>query len=314
MKWYEKVIITIFIVLLSPLIIFILICWGIASPFITLANKSRYLKSSFYKEFKLPYSSYIYNSNQYAFYNFAIEEDLPIKYKKQESFDYFIYENQIFIFPDFSEIKYNEEKETWEIIYGKYSRESSCLLEEYIAKKTALFEEKIDLPLRLLVSRKYFEDGYIDVLKLSEFLYVVKNYTSSLNRENLETINTIPSNTKDLYEMMLNNEKLGGQFELLDNEIIVWNFEDVRFEISIDNRDGLFRIINNNKLKLEITHWHPDNYDIYDDVCKIGEKGNVLVVKTFLGSSYIAYMGPKEKCTIKVNKIGLFKIYYFESK
>ena len=314
MKWYEKVIITIFIVLLSPLIIFILICWGIVSPFITLANKSRYLKSSFYKEFKLPYSSHIYNSNQYAFYNFAIEEDLLIKYIKQKSFDYFIYKNQIFIFPDFSEIKYNEEKETWEIIYGKYSRESSCLLKEYIAKKTALFEEKIDLPLRLLVSRNYFEDGYIDVLKLPEFLYVVKNYTSPLNRENLETINTIPSNTKDLYEMMLNNEKLGGQFEFLDNEIIVWNFEDVRFEISIDNKDGLFRIINNKKLKLEITHWHPDNYDIYDDVCKIGEKGNVLVVKTFLGSSYIAYMGPKEKCTIKANKVGLYKIYYFESK
>lgn len=314
MKWYEKLIITIFVVLLSPLIIFVLICWGIASPFICLANKSHYLKSSFYKEFKLPYSNHIYNSNQYAFYNYAIEEDLPIKYIKQKSFDYFIYENQIFIFPDFSEIKYNKEKETWEIIYGKYSRESNCLLEEYIAKKTALFEKKLNLPLKLLVSRKYFEDGYIDILKLPEFLYVVKNYNSSLYRENIESINMIPSNTKDLYEMMLNNEKLGGQFELLDNEIIVWNFKDVKYEISIDNRDGLFRVINNKKLKLEITHWHPDNYDIYDDICKIGEKGNILVVKTFLGSSYIAYMGPKEKCNIKVNKIGLFKIYHFESK
>ena len=100
----------------------------------------------------------------------------------------------------------------------------------------------------------------------------------------------------------------------INDDIIVWNFKDVKFELSINNRDGLFRVINNKKLKLEITHWHPDNYDIYDDDCKIGVKGNVLVIKTFLGSSYIAYMGPKEKYAIKANKIGLYKISYFESR
>lgn len=314
MKWYEKVLLTIFIILLSPLILFILICWGIASPFIHLVNKSHYLKSFYYKEFKLPYSSHIFNSKQYIFYNYAIEEGLQIKYIKQQSFDYFIYENKIFIFPDFNEIKYNAENETWEIIYGKYSRETSCSMEEYINKKVALFDGKNNLPIRLLVSRNYFGDENINVLKLPEFLYVVKNYSSSLIRDNIEAINMIPTDTKDLYELMLKNKKLGGQFELLDNEIIVWKFEDVKYEISIDDRDGLFRVINNKNLKLEITHWHPDNYDIYDDICKIGEIGNILVIKTFLGGAYIAYMGPKEKCSIERNKFRICKLYFFESK
>lgn len=65
---------------------------------------------------------------------------------------------------------------------------------------------------------------------------------------------------------------------------------------------------------MEITHWHPDEFEIYDDICKIGEKGNVLIIKTFLGSAYILYMGPKEKCNFKINKKSLYKIYYFESE
>ena len=113
---------------------------------------------------------------------------------------------------------------------------------------------------------------------------------------------------------MLLNKKLGGQYKLVDNEIIVWTFDDVVYEISMDGREGYFNVLKNNKFKLNITHWHPDEYEIYDDICKIGEKGNVLVIKTLLGGAQISYMGPKEKCTIKRKKIGLFKIHYFESK
>ena len=69
-----------------------------------------------------------------------------------------------------------------------------------------------------------------------------------------------------------------------------------------------------NKIKMEITHWHPDEYEIYDEICKIGEKGNVLVIKTFLGSACVVYMGAKNECPIKKNKFRFCKLYYFESK
>lgn len=44
MKWYEKVIVTIFIIIISPLIVFLFICMGIAIPFIAISNRFAYKK------------------------------------------------------------------------------------------------------------------------------------------------------------------------------------------------------------------------------------------------------------------------------
>ena len=114
--------------------------------------------------------------------------------------------------------------------------------------------------------------------------------------------------------MMLLNKKLGGQIKILDDELIVWTFEKFICEIALDDREGCLRILKNNKIKMEITHWHPEHYEVYDEVCQIGEKGNVLVIKTFAGSEQVLYMGPKDKCNIKPKKIRLGKLHYFEIK
>ena len=134
---------------------------------------------------------------------------------------------------------------------------------------------------------------------------------------NLEEIKAVSSVIEEYFYICNKTDKLNNieiKNKLVDNEIIVWTFDDVIYEISMDGREGYFNVLKNNKFKLEITHWHPDEYEIYDDICKIGEKGNVLVIKRLLGGAQISYMGPKEKCTIKRKKIGLFKIHYFESK
>lgn len=177
-----------------------------------------------------------------------------------------------------------------------------------------LLEESINLPVKLLLSRNYIENDIIDISKLPESLYLIRNYNSFLENNYNETLNKIPKTTKDLCEMMLLNKNLGGEYKLVNEEIIVWTFDEVMYEIAIDEKEGYFRVLKNNKFKLEITHWHPDEFEIYDDICKIGEKGNVLIIKTFLGSAYILYMGPKEKCNFKINKKSLYKIYYFESE
>lgn len=316
MKWYEHLIYIMLIIIASPLILFGLVIYLISSPFIQLSNIRAYKKSAYYKEFKIPYSSKVFHSNQFAFYNYAVEENLPITFIKQKtkSLDYFIYNNQLFIFPDFNELIFNEENNSWDVVYGKYERETQFSLEEYMNKKRQLIEEQIDLPVRLLLARNYIDKNKIDINELPKSLYIVRNYHSSLDGEDRESLNIIPETTKNLYDMMLLNKKLGGQYKFIDNEIIVWKFDDVTYEISMDDREGYFRVLKNNKFKLEIAHWHPDEYEIYDEICKIGEKGNVLVIKTLLGGAYISYMGPKDKCTIKRKKISLYKIYYFESK
>lgn len=316
MKWYEKLLLGILFIILSPFLLFGILSWFIVMPFITFSNWKSYKKSEYYKAFKKPFSNKIFDSNEYAFYNFAIEEQLPIKYVKQtnKSLDYFIYKNQVFIFPDFNQIKYNEEKQCWEVIYRRYKEISTKPLEEYIKNKIDLFENKIELPVKLLISRNYFDEGYLDISKLPETLHVVRNYVTGLDVEDIESLSMVPHTTRELYEMMLLNKKLGGQIKILDDELIVWTFEKFICEIALDDREGCLRILKNNKIKMEITHWHPEHYEVYDEVCQIGEKGNVLVIKTFAGSEQVLYMGPKDKCNIKPKKIRLGKLHYFEIK
>ena len=68
-------------------------------------------------------------------------------------------------------------------------------------------------------------------------------------------------------------------------------------------------------INTDITHWHPDSNEIYDEICRIGKRGNVLVIKKNLLGETVLYMGEKEKCPYnpKIKKF-LSKIYYLEAK
>ncbi len=316
MKWYEKIIILFLIILFSPLIIFLLICLCISLPFISISDHKAYKKSIYFKTFRIPYDKDIVNSNKYIFYNYAIHEKLPINYIIQttNSFEYFIFENQVFIFPDFNEIKYNDIKQEYEVIYRKNNKELYiCSLDEFLDKQMKLFEQNIELPLKILLSRNYFDEEYFDIDNLPDSIHIIKNYYNAFKEENKELLSIFPKSTKKLYEMMLKNDKLGGKFELKEDSVIVWTFEKVIYEIAIDEFDGYFCVFKNNKLHSSITHWHPNNYEIYDDVCNIGEKGNLLIIKSFFNSEQVLYMGKPGKCTFNKNKKHLGKIYYFES-
>lgn len=215
MKWYEKIIIFFLIILFSPLILFLLICLCISLPFISISDCKAYKKSTYFKTFKIPYDKDIVNSDKYIFYNYAIHEKLPINYIIQttNSFEYFTFENQVFIFPDFNEIKYNDIKQEYEVIYRKNNKELYiCSLDEFLDKQMKLFEENIDLPIKILLSRNYFDEEYLDIDNLPDSIHIIKNYYNAFKEENKELLSVLPKSTKTLYEMMLKNEKLGGKF------------------------------------------------------------------------------------------------------
>lgn len=314
-KWYINIVYVLLLIILSPLILFLLICVAIYMPINAIQERIKYKKSSYYKNFRVPFNKKIFHSNEYTFYNYAIEEELAIKYVKQKnnSLEYFIFNQEVFIFPDFNEIKYNDELQSWEVIYNKKKKSISYSLDEYIDKKKNLLEYNNYLPIKLLVSRNYFSDNVIDIANLPNTLFVIKNYNSAFKKEENDNLFIIPQNSKQLYEMMLNNSKLGGTIELIDDSII-WTFDKVIYCIFIDFDEGIIEVLKNNKLKSPITHWHPNNYEIYEDICNIGERGNIIVIKTFLGSSSILYMGSAEKCPYQKNKRHLAKFYFFESK
>lgn len=259
---------------MSPMILFILICLCISMPFIVISNRKTYKESPYFRDFRIPFNEKLFHSYSYNFYNYAVDENLPIKYVKQKSnsFEYFIFEEQIFIFPNFKDIKYNKEKQQWEVIYTK-NKEKVCSvisLDEYLERQMKSFDDELNLPIKILISRNSFNEEYIDLDSLPEALYVIRNYNCVFKEENKELLSIIAQSTKTLYEMMLKNEKLAGKFELKNNELIVWTFEKVIYEIAISKNDGYFGVFKNNKLKLEIIHWHPDFDEIYDDICNIG--------------------------------------------
>lgn len=313
MKWYEKILVALVLILFSPLILLCFIFAGIIYPFVILNEWRTYKKSAYYKDFKIPFRKRDFHKEGYRFYNYAVNENLPIQYyfDKETSLEYFIYQNTIYVLPKLCEIIYHEDNKLWEVKHQKNRKMIYTSLEEYFHSIMGLLKNPTHLPIKLLVSRDFIFKRYLDISNLPEPLYVIRNYASAFQEEDKELLVYRPNNTKDLYEMMLKNKKLGGSFELTGDDLILWTFDQVYYEISISEDDSYFGV---NKSKGRyIMHWHPSEFEVYDEVCKIGEKGNVLVIRSFLGGASILYMGPKEKCPIRKNKFHFGKVYFFES-
>ena len=105
----------------------------------------------------------------------------------------------------------------------------------------------------------------------------------------------------EVYVKMLHNSNLAGSYKVADGHIIWQLFHGYTLDIASE-------YIGINKLLLgkgteSIYHWHPDDEDLYDEICRLGTRGNVTVIHLFgpggiLGSSLI-YIGPKCDCPIK---------------
>lgn len=123
-------------------------------------------------------------------------------------------------------------------------------------------------------------------------------------------------NTKELYEKMCGTSELCGSFELIDN-MIVWDlFDGFTIKISIEPPSTFFSIekkwfwgITNS-----ITDWHPDEEEVFEQVCKIGFKGNVWVIRKNLLYTSTIYMGKEENCPYSPKKRwSRGRIYYLQA-
>lgn len=122
---------------------------------------------------------------------------------------------------------------------------------------------------------------------------------------------------KELYNKMLEIPDLCGNFELIDNTIY-WNlFDGYEIQISIDPRDNYFGIDKKSfgKINDPVTHWHPDEEEVFREICDIGLKGNVLVIRKNLLFTSVVYMGKEENCPYSPEKKWSWgKICYLKAK
>jgi hypothetical protein len=317
LKWYQKLLIALTVIIFSPLIVAGIIIAGIYTLFKMPKNKKEYKNSRYYADFQHKFMTSILYSPEYRFYNSAMHRGLPIKYVKQESngFEYFIHNETIYLFPDFDQIDLNEEGNVWQADYdGDWKPFDECY-----ANLLAKLESTPIYPIKLLVERKMFPTLNLNGKDIPDCIFVTWNYENAFENEESPLKMIIPQNSKELYDMMLQTPDLCGTFELNEgNENIEWLLhENIKIELGVDPRDcyfGVSRLLFGN-VESSITHWHPTIFEIYDDVCNVGKRGNVMVLRSTASSGTLMYSGSKADCPYAPDKKYLFgKYYYLEAK
>lgn len=327
MKWHHKILYFLVFVIFLPIIVFSFMVLGFYAPFIAIKNRKRYKNSSYYKDFQVPYKGNIIESPQYRFYNSLQDKDLIDKpniryvHQKNNNIDYFIFQDVLYLFPDFNGVKYNKSqgkweivyrKGKWEILYRKFTKERYCDIQHYIdSKKSLLDDTSIDLPIKIIVERKIIEENKLEKEALPSTLFIVQKYESAFDDVDWRIFSVIPQNINELYDMLMITPDLCGEFELIGGGIY-WSYNNLFMEIDLEYI-GIHKKRKHGKFSYYLTHWHPCKEEVYDDVCEITKRGNVLVVKTFMGGADVLYMGEKKKCPYKKTTKGFFsKIHYFE--
>ena len=100
--------------------------------------------------------------------------------------------------------------------------------------------------------------------------------------------------TKELYEKLLEMPDLHSTPEL-NGEILIWKlYKNAYVQAYCDSFDTCIDIISNSTLVGSLTHWHPDEDDMFDELYSLGKKGNMLVLKKSLLGTSVFYSGPSE--------------------
>lgn len=313
MKWYVRIAIALLFVIFSPIIILCLCVGLIAYLFAVPKNKKEYTNSEYFKDFNLPYKSYLLCSPEYRFYNSIKKRNLPINYIRQASngLGYFVFDDVLYLFPDFDQIAFNEDKSIWEADYdGDWKP-----FEEAYNNLVSKIDGQTDAScIRLLVERKMFPMTDLNGTDIPECIFLTWSYENAFENENSPLKLCVPTNAQELFAMMQQTADLCGDYRIADNGYILWDlYEAMQIVISVDPDDCCLEVNQkvSGKTVCGITHWHPTIFEIYDEVCKIGKRGNVLVIRTMLFGAGVLYMGNQQNCPYSPNKKARFGKYYY---
>ena len=313
MKWYIKLFKFLAVVVFSPFILVCILIAVIAYLFQLPKDIKLYKDSSYYKDFNLKFTTYRFNSSEYRFYNSVRKRNLQIDYIRQESngLEYFVYQDTLFLFPDFDQIDFNEEKSIWEVYFDGDWEPFEQAYQNIVDK---LDDITTNCPIKLLVERQMFSATDLERLEIPECIFLTWSYETTFENEDSPLKLRVPVNTKELYEMMCETNDLCGDFKITENGNINWNlYDNIQIDLGVDVGDCYIGV--NKKTPLRgLVHWHPTIFEIYGEVCKIGTHGNVLVIRTFWSSASVLYIGDETNCPYSPDQKVLFgRIYYLMS-
>lgn len=307
---------TLILILLLLLLSPIILLWILASiPQILRDNsrdKKKYKSSRYYADFGKKYAAGIPDSPAYRFYNAAMRRELPIRYVRQEAndFDYFIRDGIIYIFPDFEQIEFIDEESAWYVSYdGEPEPFDQCC-----DRLLSMLEGAPEHPVRLLVERKMFSETDLNGMDIPNVIFIIWSYENAFENEDLPCKMTIPQSAEALYDMMLRTPDLCGIFALDETgRQVLWDLNE-SIRICIDPSDCYFGVSKKRPGKADknIVHWYSSMFEIYDEVCRIGKRGNVMVLRSSWLGGAVLYYGSKADCPYPKSKRSLLGKYEYQ--
>ena len=125
-----------------------------------------------------------------------------------------------------------------------------------------------------------------------------------------------PKNTKEIYEMLIQKPDLHSIPEL-NGEILIWKlYKNAYVRAYCDGHDTCIDIISNSAFVGSLTHWHPDEEDILNDLYSLGKQGNILAFNnSYFFRAGIFYIGEPNKYRFDKNKkLYWGTLFYLEQK
>lgn len=311
MKWYVKLLVAVLVIVFSPLILLLLLFVALLYLAQLPGSLKAYKNSAYYQEFGLPFMLSRLYCPEYRFFNSFKKRELPVTYIRQESngLEYFIYDGTLYLFPDFDHMFF-EENARWEADFDGDWED----FEKAWAERLSQLDTDPGLPIKLLVERKMFTAYDLRETPLPACIFLTANYETAFENEDSPFKLTVPTDPQQLYDRMAATPGLCGAFRMAENGQIHWDlYPGFRIDIDVAPEDCYVRV---NRLlpggtARELTHWHPTVYEIYDEVCKLGMPGNVLVFRTFGIGESVLYMGSEADCPYTPDQKPLLGKWYY---
>ena len=306
----------ILVVLFSPVILVGLLIDRVAHLFSLPKLKKTYYGSSYYKDLSVPYSKHLLYSPQYRVYNSLKKQGLDFQFRDSCSndIDCFIYRNTLFMLENFDQIQFNENKRIWEAVYDG---DPTPLDGVYEALSSKVKSQEEVLPIKLLVERRLIAETDLRGMELPDYITLIRSYDRAFQEEDPQLTQIIPTDEKELYDMMRLTTDLCGTYRIAEDNTLIWDLYDkAELHIGVHPMDCTISVHRKgvSKFRNELTHWHCDIYSVYDEICTLGTPGNVLVIRSSpLGKS--TYQGSREECPYKEdgNSI-LCRVYHFRQR
>lgn len=121
--------------------------------------------------------------------------------------------------------------------------------------------------------------------------------------------------TKEIYNELLKISDLHSVPEM-NGEILIWRlYKNAYIKAYCDGYDSCIEIISDSPWKGQLTHWHPEEDEIFNYLYTLGKKGNILVLKKVLSHYDIIYIGEPDKYHLNKNQKWQWgKLIYLEQK